>query len=1340
MSAAEPSETTGKAPPNLGSYRLIRPLGSGGMSSVFHAIHLESGHEVAVKVLPRTLARNPTLLQRFLREAKNAESLEHPNIAAIYDRGFDGGRHYLVLEYVAGGDLHERVREGGPLPVAEAVRVIRSAAEGLDYASGRGVTHRDVKPANLLVTPEGRVKIIDLGLALQAESEDERVTRDGTTVGTVDYMAPEQARDSRATSERSDIYSLGCTLYFLLTGAAPYPGGDVPDKLGRHCTAPIPDARTLRPEVSEPLALLVQRMMAKKPEARFADYIKLISALDALPESRGDTGSALDALIADDDDEPVDALIADDDDDDVGLAPVEGAATKPARPTLPGPGGTKPDRRAPATAPEPEPAEVSLAMLAGIEDDAPTTRGRQRVAVSAPAPEDDLFAIQGARPAPRASSKEVPLSTWVAAGAVLGLAIALVGFGVLQVLAPTGAGPVTPDRPPDEGQGGAVDEATSPAVPPPVVRAPERAVVVKKAAPPPPPSVPEWVEPGEPPIAASPEPSYPAEVEAAALPEWARRPVPPVADGPVVTVRRIPIATDASDVATLREALDRNGGVVEIADNGPFFEDDFRIAGKSRLVRARAGFRPMIVVGPSSTALVRDRGSVFSLDASRLVLEGIDLIVDAKALPQPLTSLFHLKGAELALDRCTVTVLNTTQHPFSLVRVEEPTDQRPNRNSLVRVESSLIRGPSPSVFDMPGPGELVILRSVVVGGSDAIVVHRATSPRGDRRYDFARSLLASRGSILELPGGRTAPPQVRAVGSTFAKVVGLDDSGLIHARAEPAGPVAAALDWNGHDNAFVGWPSWLDVGERPTIAVANLAAAREVWKGTDASSRESRRGWPIDDLVSPSAMTSLPDARASILARVAEPQPSLVEATVGAYVLPPVPEAPRRPATGPGMTTGPTPRATAGMPLQAGVNASIDPNAKGRAPLARPKAPTAPVPGPAAGAAVTEGELTFDLADPSWRGDLGLFLARRIAPGASRVVVKVVGGGTWPMTPVRLPDGSSIAIEAANPAGPGPAWVAASGPSAPALLEVRGGDLSLTGVTLAWSPSSRVPRLVRVEDGHLMLSHAVLTSGASAMPAGSGLVLFRAPGTRPLPIRPGPFASPTDRPTCSVADSVLIAAGGEAIGAELGRGLVGLVNTAVIATGEGGAIALRPQKVARSRFEADLALDHCSIAAEGSFVQIGPWPGAGPGPARPWFVSSSRTAFFEVAERGRRGAVLLRSLGDGLAHGALAWQANGDGYDLGHFTASGPGDPPPGRQRPDVKALWVDFWGPRHILNVVGPNPRKGDGASVLTRDRLRPDGLAVEDLRLDPKAHPDLGVDLRLLPPGASRPVGVAY
>ena len=161
----------------------------------------------------------------FLREARSAETLQHPNIVTIYDRGIDRGRHYLVLEYVAGGDFHEYIRDHGPLPAAEAISVVKSVAAGLNYAATRGLIHRDIKPSNILRTPAGQIKIIDLGLALQNEFEDERVTREGTTVGTVDYMAPEQARDSRATSIQSDIYSLGCTLYYFLERRASFSGG-----------------------------------------------------------------------------------------------------------------------------------------------------------------------------------------------------------------------------------------------------------------------------------------------------------------------------------------------------------------------------------------------------------------------------------------------------------------------------------------------------------------------------------------------------------------------------------------------------------------------------------------------------------------------------------------------------------------------------------------------------------------------------------------------------------------------------------------------------------------------------------------------------------------------------------------------------------------------------------------------------------------------------------------------------------------------------------------------------------------------------------------------------------
>ena len=158
---------------------------------------------------------------------------------------------------------------------------MKSVASGLRYAASRGLIHRDIKPSNILRTPAGQVKIIDLGLALQNEFEDERVTREGTTVGTVDYMAPEQARDSRATSIQSDIYSLGCTFYYFLTGVAAYPGGDITDKLTRHARSPVPDVRDLRPDVPAAVSAIIQKMMAKKPEDRFASYDELIAALDA---------------------------------------------------------------------------------------------------------------------------------------------------------------------------------------------------------------------------------------------------------------------------------------------------------------------------------------------------------------------------------------------------------------------------------------------------------------------------------------------------------------------------------------------------------------------------------------------------------------------------------------------------------------------------------------------------------------------------------------------------------------------------------------------------------------------------------------------------------------------------------------------------------------------------------------------------------------------------------------------------------------------------------------------------------------------------------------------------
>jgi serine/threonine-protein kinase len=272
----------------VGPYRLLDRVGEGGMGQVYKALHQPMNRIVALKIVRPDLIADPVTLKRFHREVQAAAYLSHSNIVAVFDASQIGDKHFLAMEYIDGTDLSALVKSSGPLSIESACDYIRQTALGLHHAHERGLLHRDVKPSNLLVTrnePKGVVKILDMGLArrvpigLSKEEVESGVTIDGTVVGTPDFMSPEQAKNSRAVDLRADVYSLGCTLYYVLTGQPPFPKGTVMEKLLQHQLEEPRPVEQVRESIPNDLALIVHRMLAKKPEDRFQSINDVAAAL-----------------------------------------------------------------------------------------------------------------------------------------------------------------------------------------------------------------------------------------------------------------------------------------------------------------------------------------------------------------------------------------------------------------------------------------------------------------------------------------------------------------------------------------------------------------------------------------------------------------------------------------------------------------------------------------------------------------------------------------------------------------------------------------------------------------------------------------------------------------------------------------------------------------------------------------------------------------------------------------------------------------------------------------------------------------------------------------------------
>jgi len=277
-------------PESIGGCRIEKKIGEGGMGSVYLGRHKTLDIPRAVKILPKHIdLKDPEYSQRFFREARIAARLRHPNLVQVHECGAEEGYYYLVMDYVEGPTCRELVEREGKLDWKEAVRITRQTAQGLEYAASKGIIHRDVTPGNIIIDSDGTARITDLGLAKETAADATGLTRSGASLGTPYYMSPEQINSARDVDFRTDIYSLGATLYHMVCGKVPYTGTTF-EVMTKQVREPLPSPKIHVPDLPDALCDVIRKMMAKSPNDRYNNYQELVDDLDRLV--RGERVSA----------------------------------------------------------------------------------------------------------------------------------------------------------------------------------------------------------------------------------------------------------------------------------------------------------------------------------------------------------------------------------------------------------------------------------------------------------------------------------------------------------------------------------------------------------------------------------------------------------------------------------------------------------------------------------------------------------------------------------------------------------------------------------------------------------------------------------------------------------------------------------------------------------------------------------------------------------------------------------------------------------------------------------------------------------------------------------------
>lgn len=907
MSADDPN-TPLRPGERVGKYRVLEHVARGGMATVYRALDEDLQRQVALKVLAPELAARPEMVERFRREARAAAKLRHENIVAVYDVGSADAIHYLALEFIEGTDLQAYIQRKCRLHPAEARQIAIEAARALDHAHSHGIVHRDVKPSNLMLSVRHgklHVKLTDFGLALRTDDDDQlRLTLVGTTVGTVDYLAPEQARNSAAADIRSDIYALGCTLFHMLAGSAPFPKGSLTERVVQHLEAEPPDVRRLNKAVPERFVAVLRKMLAKKPEDRYQTPQELLLALEdvaLLADGKAPTeaGTAPTRASA----KPLAPTIV------MGIpaappAPKEPAieppkeaaspvetfalAEEPPAPAKEPPAPTTAKPRAPRTvagrpgktaappkepeAPAKEPDTApAKEPTAAAKTKAASPKAPARAKVQAPAPTEEpgeateeLPQVKRFRdaeedegePVAKAETKEAaparkptkapPWWAYAAGGGVCLLILLIVAW--LSY---------TPPRPPKKGtvpdtsitQGPPVTKGPG-TLPPLTGKEKEPKVETPPDRTPKPPEPVGPPEPTLPALAVSALPVDPIALRKEYLGPYGAFPAWPK-DATVVRVSRA-AARGPGAARSLGEALScaepGKALVIEIHDNGPLLVPALPpLAGCDVTLRAGAGYRPLLAWEPGKADAPAPT-ALLALTGGRLVLDGLDVVArwtDARATKP--AALFRVTRGDFFARGCTFSLAGQHPHGLAVVRLQgaaKPASgaKRPEP-ARCRLHRCYVRGADLIALALTDAvADILVDESLLVSQHGPLVQIHGGAEEVTLR--LVRSTLVAGPSLLDwqASAGKGGAPHVQtlALDSILARGDAATAPGSLLHLAGGADP--KALGWKATTCVYAGWKKLLDSAPL-TIEGQDLEGWHRHW-GSALVDRTLIEAWP----------------------------------------------------------------------------------------------------------------------------------------------------------------------------------------------------------------------------------------------------------------------------------------------------------------------------------------------------------------------------------------------------------------------------------------------------------------------------------------------------------------